>query len=202
MAFNLKEKFEHLVNQGQCKICKFEADDEHDIYVHIGTLHEKVNSVLKEQGLKPVGDTIKELTPEDTKEDLKLKPDEDLNDIEKLEKKIAEVQKQMCAGELNKSEENCDSNICDNNVDIGEGNQISENEEKVSKLGNMDEETNSLYSCDNKSDYTEASEQVPNNEIDQNLNEPDEEIESNRPRRSRACKEKWQILKAADSPPK
>merc|ERR1712130_843827 len=126
----------------------------------------------------------------------------DLNDIEKLERKIAEVQKQMCASEFNKSEEKCDRNICDNNVDIGEGNQIPENEEKVSEMGNVNEETNSLDSCDNKSDYTEASEQVPNNEIDQNFDEPDEKIELNRPRRSRACKEKWQILKAADSPPK
>merc|ERR1711979_100900 len=89
MAFNLKEKFEHLVNQGQCKICKFEADDEHDIYVHIGTLHEKVNSVLKGQGLKPVGDAVKEPKPEVTKKEITPKPEENMTDVERLERKLA-----------------------------------------------------------------------------------------------------------------
>ena len=53
---HLKSKFSHLVNKLQCKVCKFEAKDESDIWVHIGTDHDKVNSVLKENGLKTIED--------------------------------------------------------------------------------------------------------------------------------------------------
>ena len=59
MEAALKQKFIHLIKDGLCQICKFEPEEEDDLWVHIGATHEKVNDVLKENGLKPVGDKQK-----------------------------------------------------------------------------------------------------------------------------------------------
>merc|ERR1711874_46804 len=55
MESALKEQFGHLLKDGLCNICKYEPEEENEIWVHIGTLHEKVNLILQEKGLKPVG---------------------------------------------------------------------------------------------------------------------------------------------------
>ena len=89
MAFNLKEKFEHLVDNGQCKICKFEEEEEHLLFIHIGTLHEKVNVVLKENGLKPVGDKIAEDKEKTNQADIKDSSDK-MHDIEKQALKLTQ----------------------------------------------------------------------------------------------------------------
>merc|ERR1711915_166298 len=52
----LKHKFSDLNEYGICTICKFDAEEEDLLWVHIGTLHEKVNIVLKENGFRQVGD--------------------------------------------------------------------------------------------------------------------------------------------------
>ena len=56
MKSSLKNKFGHLNEYGICSICKFDAEEEDLLWVHIGTLHEKVNIVLKENGFKQVCD--------------------------------------------------------------------------------------------------------------------------------------------------
>jgi len=56
MKSSLRNKFADLNEEGICKICKFDAEEEDLLWVHIGTLHEKVNVVLKENGFKQVGD--------------------------------------------------------------------------------------------------------------------------------------------------
>ena len=57
-----QEKFPHLVEKRICKLCQFDArttrddsedDDEDDlIWVHLGTIHDKINVVLKVRNLK------------------------------------------------------------------------------------------------------------------------------------------------------
>jgi len=104
MSFKLKEKFRHLVENGKCKMCKFEAANEKLIWIHIGAFHEKVNSVLKESKLKPIGDNTKSVNEEKTNPEVSEVPkptaepngkNEDTAVINKLEKKIEELKYEM-----------------------------------------------------------------------------------------------------------
>ena len=50
MKSSLKNKFSDLNENGICSICKFDAEEEDLLWVHIGTLHERVNIVLSTNG--------------------------------------------------------------------------------------------------------------------------------------------------------
>ena len=123
MFMHLQTKFSHLVDKTQCKICKFEAGKESLIWVHIGTDHDKVNSVLKENGLKPIEEmSVQErpcssmLKPADNQGTLKQIIDDEEEVIRKLEMKITQVKYQM-----------------ENSAPSEESNEVTENENNATQ---------------------------------------------------------------------
>ena len=95
LAEKMKEKFSHLVDKLVCKLCK-EPLDEDTKFVHIAVTHNKINGVLMENDLKPIG-AVKSASEETNQEPAKpheVKID-DTKTLELLEKKLKDVQKQM-----------------------------------------------------------------------------------------------------------
>ena len=125
MAIHLRSKFSHLVDKLQCKVCKFEAKDESDIWIHIGTDHDKVNSVLKENGLKTIEDvSVQEKPnenmppPADNQGTLQKIIDGEEEVIKKLEDKIDQLKSQMSEDSGNNEDtENSSDNQVPNNCD-------------------------------------------------------------------------------------
>ena len=102
MNMHLKTKFPHLVDKTQCKLCKFDAGEENLIWVHIGTVHDKVNSVLKENGLKPIEEvSVQDMQcspqsePADNQGTIKNITDSEDDVLRKIEMKINQLKQQM-----------------------------------------------------------------------------------------------------------
>merc|ERR1712013_358384 len=105
MSFKLKEKFRHLVEHGKCKMCKFEAENDKLIWIHIGAFHEKVNSVLKESKLKPVQNNVKVSKEEKTNQEGSVVPEpKEVDDeiIDKIENEIEKLKNEMIENEKDK----------------------------------------------------------------------------------------------------
>ena len=98
LAEKMKEKFSHLVDKLVCKLCK-EPLDEDTKFVHIAVTHNKINGVLMENDLKPIG-AVKSASEETnpvnqesaTSNEGKI---DDTKTLQLLEKKLKDVQKQM-----------------------------------------------------------------------------------------------------------
>lgn len=179
MLFKLKEKFRHLVENGKCKICKFEAENEKLIWIHIGASHEKVNSVLKESKLKPIGDSVKNCNEEKTNPEIREIPKpkvdsttlkEDNAIINKLEKKIEELQYEMIDGDQPMAELTAAPKVQNNQeseevLSMREGVEIR----KVNLILNLD----GITDLEEDEVKPEASEKLPNdNQTEENCETP------------------------------
>merc|ERR1712228_1007341 len=74
-------------------------DDEVELFVHIATAHDKINLVLKENGLKTIEDTRETKTvikePDDQVMNTNVKEEDSSKTLKALEQKLKDVQKQM-----------------------------------------------------------------------------------------------------------
>merc|ERR1712098_997640 len=99
LACKMKEKFDHLVDKDTCKLCNDVIDDEVEMFVHIATAHDKINLVLKENGLKTIEDTKETKTvvkePDDEVMNTNVKEEDSSKTLKALEQKLKDVQKQM-----------------------------------------------------------------------------------------------------------
>jgi len=161
MAVRLKEKFKHLVENGQCKICKFKSEEENLLWIHIGTFHEKVNSVLKENKLNPIGETVKNCNDEKTNPEISINvrdtpniQTEDSAALKKLEKKIEELKYQMSEDETENqlmSDMSTDSRV-QNNQDSEE---VLNRENLDRKGGEEIQKVNQILNLDGITDFEE-----------------------------------------------
>ena len=129
LACKMKEKFGHLVSGDICKVCKESIDDEAEMFVHIAVMHDKLNLILKENGLKMIEPTKSKGTTE-TKESKVSSRVESIEDdssktLEALEQKLKDVQKQMS----NSVESNLQVYTMADIKDIAEGLSQSDDED-------------------------------------------------------------------------
>ena len=215
MAMHLRSKFSHLVDTLRCKVCKFEAKDENGIWVHIGADHDKVNSVLKENGLK----TIEEVTvqekpnenmppPADNQGILQKLTDSEEEVIKKLEDKIDQLKSQMSEDSgnnedtENSSDNQIPNNCNDRNLDSPrKRGRSKEKSNRNSKSKSKSKSESSSRSSSSKSQRKDSNEILENNkkkgdDATDGCEVEEEETRSRRP--SRACKELTEAVKAAE----
>ena len=126
----LKDKFAHLFLGSQCKLCKEDTSGEDELLVHIATRHDKMNLILKENDLPTVADQMGEKeTNTETECEVNNTEDDDLDQLEALQKKIKEVQDQMSTS----VKTNLDVYALADMKDIEDGN-ITEQEEELEEV--------------------------------------------------------------------
>lgn len=97
LACKMREKFSHLVDKSTCKLCKTDIENEAEMYVHIATDHDKINTVLKENGLKTIEMKVDHPKPASVTPNNEKDRDCENNQptLKDLEEKLKAVQKQM-----------------------------------------------------------------------------------------------------------
>ena len=135
LACKMKEKFGHLTSEGTCKVCKESIDDEEEMNVHIAVVHDKINLVLKENGLKMIEPDKDNKTPE-KKYSSEISTKSEVNEevssktLKALEQKLKDVQRQMS----NSVESNLQVYTLADIKDIAEGLSQSDNEDGGKKI--------------------------------------------------------------------
>ena len=213
MAVHLRTKFAHLVDKLQCKVCKFEAKDETEIWVHVGADHDKVNSVLKENGLRTIEDVSVQEKPnknmpppadnQGTLEKITVAEEDEV--LKKLEDKIDKLRSQMSedSGNNEDTENSSDSQVPNNCDDkITESPRKRGRSKDKSKRGKSKSKSSSRSSS-NKSqnkESTDISEKNKNKEGGDTKKGCETKIEDTKESRrpSRACKELTEAVKVAE----